>query len=410
MPIRYLLVLCALSLASSAHVVGERSLLPRPTEALLSSIQTREQYRGHGKHRPNIAVSDEIQGITTLMRLSGGGINREKDMGRVVDAKGESRSNTIKVISFFGLWYILNVWYNIVNKKVLNALPLPMSVAVFQLGIGSLWVGLQWALGIREGVGALNGKVVRRIAPVAFFHGGGQLATVISLGAGAVSFTHVVKAMEPFFSALVAAVCFGQIFRLQVYAALLPVVAGVSLACYTEINFNWVSFLGAMASNLLFALRANFSKSLMNRPPTVGPLSSANLYGIVTVMSFFLLSPVVFGVGLPLWKPTLQKALDNGYTQGQLATNLLLSGISHYLNNEVMYLALGNVHPTTLAVGNTMKRVFIIVASLVVFHTPISRMGALGSTIGILGVLVYTLTKQHYDAIDSKIKKSPQQG
>lgn len=30
-----------------------------------------------------------------------------------------------------------------------------------------------------------------------------------------------------------------------------------------------------------------------------------------------------------------------------------------------MYLALDNVHPITLAVGNTAKRVFIIVASLV---------------------------------------------
>jgi hypothetical protein len=30
-----------------------------------------------------------------------------------------------------------------------------------------------------------------------------------------------------------------------------------------------------------------------------------------------------------------------------------------------MYLALDNVHPVTLAVGNTAKRVFIIVASLV---------------------------------------------
>ena len=34
---------------------------------------------------------------------------------------------------------------------------------------------------------------------------------------------------------------------------------------------------------------------------------------------------------------------------------------------QVMYLALDNVHPITLAVGNTAKRVFIIVASLVRF-------------------------------------------
>lgn len=86
-------------------------------------------------------------------------------------------------------------------------------------------------MGLRSRPGKLTSSGAGRLTPVAFFHGGGQLATVLSLGAGAVSFTHVVKAMEPLFSALVAAVWFRQVFRWQVYAALIPVVAGVSLAC-----------------------------------------------------------------------------------------------------------------------------------------------------------------------------------
>lgn len=74
------------------------------------------------------------------------------------------------------------------------------------------------------------------------------------------------------------------------------------------------------------------------------------------------------------------------------------------LSLQVMYLALGSVHPTTLAVGNTMKRVFIVVTGLVVFKTPISRLGVLGSAIAVGGVLVYSLTKQHYDVLDRKMK------
>ncbi|CAN0030531.1 unnamed protein product, partial [Discosporangium mesarthrocarpum] len=246
---------------------------------------------------------------------------------------------TARVVACFGLWYVLNVWYNVVNKRVLNAVPLPMSVAVAQLGIGSLWVGILWAFKVREGPGKLTAEGARRIAPVALFHGGGQLATVLSLGAGAVSFTHVVKAMEPFFSALVAAVWFRQIFRWQVYAALVPVVAGVSLACYTELNFSWVSFLGAMSSNLFFACRANFSKGLMMRSPTVTRLSAANLYGLVTIVSFIGLAPLALGTGARLWGPVWQEALREGHTPGKLASNIFLSGISHYLNNEVGVIA-----------------------------------------------------------------------
>ena len=61
-----------------------------------------------------------------------------------------------------------------------------------------------------------------------------------------------------------------------------------------------------------------------------------------------------------------------------------------------MYLVLSNVHPITLAVGNTMKRVCIIAAGVIVFSTPVTLQTAIGSTIGICGVFVYSLMKQWY--------------
>lgn len=76
---------------------------------------------------------------------------------------------------------------------------------------------------------------------------------------------------------------------------------------------------------------------------------------------------------------------------------------------QVMYLALESVHPTTLAVGNTMKRVFIVVASLIVFKTPISKLGMVGSAIAVGGVLVYSLARQHYGVVDRSIAVKKQQ-
>ena len=37
---------------------------------------------------------------------------------------------TLKTGSFFALWYLFNIGYNIYNKKALNALPIPYSMAV----------------------------------------------------------------------------------------------------------------------------------------------------------------------------------------------------------------------------------------------------------------------------------------
>ena len=66
-----------------------------------------------------------------------------------------------------------------------------------------------------------------------------------------------------------------------------------------------------------------------------------------------------------------------------------------------MYLTLSNVHPVTLAVGNTLKRVFIMVASVIVFRNPVSLQAGIGAAVGISGVLVYSLTKQHYEKLEA---------
>jgi len=156
-------------------------------------------------------------------------------------------------------------------------------------------------------------------------------------------------------------------------------------------------------------------------------MSPANLFAAVTCISFFLSIPlVVFFEGKILQKLlhfqySLWMVKDGGGSDDSTATEanditdhkpklshsimyIIASGLFHYLNNEVMYLVLSNVHPVTLAVGNTMKRVFIIVAGIVVFSTPTTWQTALGSTIGIGGVFVYSLMKQWYDC-DSGSRK-----
>jgi solute carrier family 35 protein E1 len=224
---------------------------------------------------------------------------------------------------------------------------------------------------------------------------------MMSLGAGPVSFTHIVKALEPFFSAMVSALLLGQWMPLPVYLTLLPVVGGVGYACLKERSFSWLAFGMAMLSNLSFALRAVLSKVAMTTAKeqteaTTENLTPPNVFGLVTLTAFVISVPLtIMGEGRKIL-PSLSAALEQQQA-ASLAQAVLLSGLFHYLNNEVMYLALGSVHPVTLAVGNTMKRVFIMVASVMVFHNVITTQAAVGSCVGIGGVLLYSLTKQYYD-------------
>ena len=241
---------------------------------------------------------------------------------------------------------------------------------------------------------------------VGFYHMSGQELSMMSLGAGSVSFTHIVKALEPFFSAVVSALFYGKWMHPVVYATLVPVVGGVAYACLKERSFSWLAFWTAMGSNLAFALRAVVSKSALDSADgDLGEnLTSVNLFGVVTIFAFVQSIPLfLLGEGLSfidLWKKALSFT-----TSSELVRGLILSGLLHYLNNEVMYLALSNVHPVTLAVGNTMKRVFIVVASVLVFRNPISVQAAIGSAVGIGGVLLYSLAKQYYEELEKEKKK-----
>jgi len=74
----------------------------------------------------------------------------------------------------------------------------------------------------------------------------------------------------------------------------------------------------------------------------------------------------------------------------------LLSGLAFYLYNEASFLALEQLSPVTHSVANTLKRVVIIIASCIVFRTPMSLLGGVGSAVAVLGTLLYSLAKKQY--------------
>ena len=56
-----------------------------------------------------------------------------------------------------------------------------------------------------------------------------------------------------------------------------------------------------------------------------------------------------------------------------------------------MYLALGNVHPVTLAVGNTMKRVFILVSTFTLGHFVSLLLGVYNIVSGNFGLIEFLI-------------------
>merc|ERR1711988_288227 len=310
--------------------------------------------------------------------------------------EADNIGNTLEIGAYFGLWYALNIGYNVYNKKVLNAVPLPWTLATIQLFAGLPYVAVLWLTGLRKAP-KLSVANVKTLTPSAICHLGTHVGAVLSLGAGAVSFTHIVKASEPVVSAIMSALFLKQIMPVPVYLSLLPVIGGVGLASLKELSFTWLAFGTAMMSNVASASRAILSKTVLSGKPMGENLTAPNLYAVLTIISFFMLLPLSLVLESPaMVKSTWAAAIADGATAGSLTTIIALSGIYYYLYNEVAFLALNAVAPVTHAVGNTIKRVVIILASVIVFQNPITGLGAAGSAIAIFGTLLYSLAKNKY--------------
>ncbi|KAG8067319.1 hypothetical protein GUJ93_ZPchr0005g14819 [Zizania palustris] len=187
------------------------------------------------------------------------------------EAESAGISRTVQLGSMILVWYLLNIYFNIYNKLVLKAIPFPYTITTFQFASGSFFITLMWLLNLHPKPRLSFGQYAK-ILPLALVHMMGNVFTNMSLGKVAVSFTHTVKAMEPFFSVLLSVLFLGETPSFLVLGSLVPIVGGVVLASMTEVSFNWIGFWSAMASNLTNQSRNVFSKKLLADKEVIFPI------------------------------------------------------------------------------------------------------------------------------------------
>lgn len=295
----------------------------------------------------------------------------------------------VKIGIYFATWWALNVVFNIYNKKVLNAYPYPWLTSTLSLLAGSTIMLISWALRIVPAPD-VDVDFWKGLAPVALAHTIGHVAATVSMSKVAVSFTHIIKSAEPAFSVLIQALLLGEKFPLPVYLSLLPIIGGCGLAAATELNFNMTGFVGAMVSNIAFVFRNIFSKKGMTTGKSVGGM---NYYACLSMMSLVFLTPFAIAVEGPQnWVTGWD--LAKATVGPQIFWWVVAQSVFYHLYNQVSYMSLNEISPLTFSIGNTMKRVTVIVSSIIIFHTQVRPINAVGAAIAILGTFLYSQANQ----------------
>ncbi|GKD66420.1 glucose-6-phosphate/phosphate translocator 2, chloroplastic, partial [Tanacetum coccineum] len=279
---------------------------------------------------------------------------------------------------------------------VLNAFPYPWLTSLLSLAAGSLIMLVSWGTKIADAphtdldfwkslFPSLSNLMPSTPVSVALAHTIGHVAATVSMSKVAVSFTHIIKSGEPAFSVLVSRFILGETFPTSVYLSLLPIIGGCGLAALTELNFNMIGFMGAMISNLAFVFRNIFSKRGMKGKS----VSGMNYYACLSLLSLLILTPFAIAVeGPKMWAAGWQNAVSE--IGPHFIWWVAAQSIFYHLYNQVSYMSLDEISPLTFSIGNTMKRISVIVSSIIIFRTPVQPVNALGAAIAIFGTFLYS--------------------
>jgi len=388
------LIFCGLAAAFSLNKV-DRTTRTSP-KSLLNSKNEVPRFQGHSTPSFHLCAPAENIGE------SGDGDIVAAATAAPVAKKSEGLWNdNTKLAAYLAVWYLGNIYYNIYNKKACNALGKDIhghanahwALSAAQLLVGVLFVVPCWITGLRKAP-QMTTENWKELAPVGLWASLAHAFSVMALGAGAVSFGQIVKAGEPVFAAATNAILLKDIDHPMVYAALLPIIGGVGLASLKELSFTWTALIAASAANQAAAFKNVVSKGVMGKPwaKALGP---QNTYAVVTILALFFTLPFVAIFDLKTFGAVYAQVTEMG-TGAEVLKYSFFSGLSFYLYNEASFLALSRLSPVTHSVANTLKRVVIIVASCIVFKTPMSLLGAIGSGVAILGTLLYSLAKRKY--------------
>lgn len=184
----------------------------------------------------------------------------------------------------------------------------------------------------------------------------------------------------------------------KVYLSLVPIVGGVAIATLTELSFNMIGLLSALASTMAFSLQNIYSKKVLH-DIGIHHLRLLLVLGRLALIMFFPIW-VLYDLGRLIHTPPNGVPVDWNY---KIIGLLVLDGLLNWLQNIIAFSVLSIVTPLTYAVANASKRIFVIGVTLFVLGNPVTGLNIFGMAMAILGVLCYNKAKY-----DQRHEKEPQ--
>lgn len=260
-------------------------------------------------------------------------------------------------------------------------------------------------------------EVISAALPLALFQLAGHILSSMATSQIPVSLVHTIKGLSPLFTVLAYRFLFQIRYARATYLSLVPLTAGVMLACSSGFSTNFFGIACAFSAALVFVSQNIFSKKIFNEASRIEAeghsltgrkLDKLNLLCYCSGLAFLLTAPIwFFSEGYPLLVDLLQDgSIDltekrNSLDHGPLVLEFIFNGLSHFAQNILAFVLLSMISPVSYSVASLIKRVFVVIVAIVWFGNSTTPIQALGIALTFFGLYLYD-RNSHEDAADRR--------
>lgn len=307
--------------------------------------------------------------------------------------------NVSKVALFVALWYVFASFAVCTSKKITMLFPLPLHLCLVQLLITCLTCGLSAAhLGNIKYIDVISYMSKDSIAAGVLF-ALGFVFTNMAISCSTVSFAETVKASESLTTLVLGFIFYNERASFKTYITVIPVCVGVVLSCYSSDQFIWSCFSYAALSNFCFSGRAVVIKKSKKQIRNDIVSSSGSMLLVEEMIRFTEMAFVGALLVLCLCVVSGTSALNEsliGYSHRQsreLIVLLIFNGCAFSGYNLLSMVVLAQTELFTHTILNAIRRVCMIIVSVIYFRNHISVLNMFGITLAAGGGLLYSYVK-----------------
>ncbi|KAG0012955.1 suppressor of loss of ypt1 [Podila clonocystis] len=330
-------------------------------------------------------------------------------------------------------WYMSSAVTNNLGKQLMNQFRYPVTLTFVQFWFVSLFCYIAGTVFKMTKIRKPSRMIFEMTGPLVVFQVIGHVFSSVAISRVPLSVVHTIKALTPLFTVLFYRVVLGTTYSRAVYLSLVPLTAGVMLACRLSLEFNnMVGLLSALLSTLVFVTQNVFTKKILSSAKSkqqqqqeqhghgglankesiamgavdpVEQLGGSNakldkiniLFYSSTMAAIFMIPMWLYTEG---WTLMFTEEFGMGHHAGVAANGgwsvswlLFTNSVSHFFQNVFAFSVLALTSPVTYSIASLIKRIVVIVASIVYFHQTLGTTQWTGVCLTFWGLWLYNSAK-----------------